>query len=171
MPTKNWANLELTWENVGSTWAGIFKQPRPPVDPKSVVGITVNLDGTGRLGPIQPGWSVSEFATPHTVGDQTAGTGDVNFNAGTTDTSLLVINNSSEFIHTDPAGDLGRISGVVRTVSEQGVNVSVSQSTSLERFNAERLIPPLGLSSGWSVIDLAIQLTGFVYLAENPNEA
>jgi hypothetical protein len=113
---------------------------------------------------------VSEFATPNTIGDQTAGTGDVSFSAARGNDSLIIINNDSAFEHNDPTGDLGRIDGIIRTVSEQGINISVTQSTPLERFNADRLIPPLGLGSGWSAIDLALQLTGFVYLIPNPNE-
>jgi hypothetical protein len=166
-----WANLESAWAAVGPTWATIFlEEPRRPVAPKATPGITITLDGTGDLGPVQPGWNVTEFATPHTIGDQTAGTGDVTFATGRGENSLVVINNGSQFSHSDPAGDLGNIDGTIRTVSEQGVNIAVTQSTPLERFNADRLIPPLGLGSGWSALDLALQLTGFVYLIPNPNE-
>lgn len=168
---NTWANLESTWRAVGSTWLGIFKPPRIPAPQRQTPGITVTLDGTGTIGNIIPGWTVSEFATPVIIGDQRAGTGDVAFSAKGDDDSLIIINDSVRFQHNDDAGDLGYVEGVVRRVGQSGLTASVNHSTPLERFNTDRFIPALGVGSGWAAVDLALQLTGFVYLNPNPYES
>lgn len=120
------------------------------------MGIDISMTGSGELGPIAPGWSVQEFATPVTIGDAAGGTGNVSFNAASTDTSLFVVNNEI----TTSEESLGFISGTVNTVSESGINTSVGHNTALAVFDATKDIPALGSGSVYAALDLCNQLSG-----------
>lgn len=120
------------------------------------MGIEIAMTGSGELGPIAPGWSVQEFATPVTIGDSAGGTGNVSFTAASTDTSLFVVNNEI----TTSEESLGFISGTVKSVSETGINTSVSHNTPLAAFDATKDIPALGSGSVYAALDLCNQLSG-----------
>ena len=128
------------------------------------MGIEISMSGSGSIGEIQPGWSVLEYATPVTIGEYAGGTGQVSLSAKAQDDSLLITNNTITTTHSDDAGSLGHISGIVRTVSEQGIAATISHSTPLERFDGQKLIPSMGAGSLWTALDLATQLTGAVRL-------
>jgi hypothetical protein len=114
------------------------------------------MTGSGELGPIVPGWNVQEFATPITIGETSGGTGSVSFNAGARDTSLFIVNNNIATIEES----LGSVSGVVKSVSQTGLNVSVTHDTLLSLFDANFDVPALGAGGIVPVIDLASQLSG-----------
>jgi hypothetical protein len=114
------------------------------------------MSGSGEIGEIRPGWNVSEFATPVTIGETNGGTGSVNLSAGKKPTSLLIVNNNI-FTEDD---ELGSISGVVNTVNDQGAAVSLTHSTLLSDFNIEKNIPELSAGSPFTALDLCTQLVG-----------
>ena len=120
------------------------------------MAIKVDMSGSGEIGEIQPGWSVSESATPVTIGETGSGTGSVSLAAGKKPTSLLVVNN--DIITEDD--QLGSISGVVNTVNDQGASVSLTHSTLLSDFNIEKNIPELSAGSPFTALDLCTQLVG-----------
>lgn len=118
--------------------------------------IRVEMTGSGELGPIVPGWNVQEYATPITIGETSGGTGSVSFNAGARDTSLFIVNNNISTIEES----LGSVDGVVKSVSQTGLNVSVTHDTLLSLFDANFDVPAVGASGIVPVVDLASQLSG-----------
>lgn len=118
------------------------------------MGINIEMTGSGELGPLAPGWTVQEFATPVTIGETAGGTGNVSFNAAAREDSLFVINNNI----TTTEETLGSVEGVVKSVSQTGLNVSVNHNTPLSLFDASQNIPALGAGGMYSVIDLCSQL-------------
>ena len=120
------------------------------------MGIEIAMTGSGELGPLAPGWSVQEYATPVTIGETAGGTGNVSFSAAARDDSLFVVNNNI----TTTEETLGSISGVVKSVSQTGLNVSVSHNTTLAIFDATKNIPALGAGGIYSAMDLCNQLSG-----------
>ena len=118
------------------------------------MGIDIQMTGSGKLGSIAPGWSVQEYATPVTIGETAGGTGNVSFSAAARDDSLFVINNNI----TTTEEFLGSVSGIVKSVSQSGLNVSVNHNTPLSLFDASQNIPALGAGGMYSVIDLCSQL-------------
>ena len=118
------------------------------------MGIEIQMTGSGELGPLAPGWTVQEYATPVTIGETTGGTGNVSFSAAARDDSLFVINNNI----TTTEEFLGSVQGVVKSVSQTGLNVSVNHNTPLSLFDASQNIPALGAGGMYSVIDLCSQL-------------
>ena len=86
------------------------------------MALRVSMAGTGSIGDITPNWSVNEFATPVTIGYNSAGTGNVSFTAKAEDDSLLCINNNV----TSNPNLLGNISGVVQSVNQTGLNCNIS---------------------------------------------
>lgn len=121
------------------------------------MSIDIEMTGSGELGPIAPGWTVQEFATPVTVGDSAGGTGLVSFAAAAREDSLFVVNNDI----TTTEESLGSISGVVKSVSQSGLNVGVTHSTPLAAFDASfAKIPALGAGGMTPVLDMCTQLAG-----------
>ena len=120
------------------------------------MGIDIQMTGSGELGPLAPGWSVQEFATPVTIGETAGGTGNVSFSAAARDDSLFVVNNDI----TTTEETLGSISGVVKSVSQTGLNVSVTHNNTLAIFDATKNIPALGAGGIYSAMDLCNQLSG-----------
>lgn len=119
------------------------------------MGINIEMTGSGELGPLAPGWSVQEYATPVVIGNTAGGTGNVTFNAAARDDSLFVVNNNI----TTTEETLGAISGVVKSVSQSGLNVSVTHNTQLAIFDATTDIPALGAGGVYSALDLCNQLS------------
>jgi len=128
------------------------------------VALKIAMTGSGTVGDVIPGWSVAEYATPVIAGLYAGGTGDVSLSAAGRDDSYFIINNDIVSTFTDVDGVDHNISGVVRNVSQQGLSVSFGHTTVLEKFNAEKTIPPLMMGSPWSALDLLNQLTGEVRL-------
>ena len=120
------------------------------------MGIEIAMTGSGELGPLAPGWSVQEYATPVTIGETAGGTGNVSFTAAAREDSLFVVNNNI----TTTEETLGAISGVVKSVSETGLNVNISHNTTLAIFDANKNIPALGAGGIYSAMDLCNQLSG-----------
>lgn len=120
------------------------------------MGIEIQMTGSGELGPIAPGWSVQEYATPVTIGETAGGTGSVTFNAAARDDSLFVVNNNI----TTTEETMGSISGVVKSVSQSGLNVSITHNTALSIFDATKDIPALGAGGIYAALDLCNQLSG-----------
>jgi hypothetical protein len=117
--------------------------------------VTVAMTGSGEIGDIAPGWSVQEFATPVTIGNVSGGTGNVSLNAKALDESLFIVNNN--IVTTEE--NLGYLSGVVKTVSQTGMNLSISHNTQLAIFDSNYTIPALGAGGMYSAVDLCSQLT------------
>ena len=117
--------------------------------------VTVAMTGSGEIGDIAPGWSVQEFATPVTIGNVSGGTGNVSLNAKALDESLFIVNNN--IVTTEQ--NLGYVSGVVKTVSQTGMNLSISHNTQLAIFDSNYTIPALGAGGMYSAVDLCSQLT------------
>lgn len=111
------------------------------------MALEVTMTGSGTIGNIAPGWSVNEFVNAVAVGDTGAGTGSVSFNAQATDESLLVINNDT----VSTVGDLGTVHGIVQSVSQIGINASVTHGTIADRFNLDCDVEPVewGGLKGW----------------------
>jgi hypothetical protein len=105
------------------------------------------MTGTGTIGNIAPGWSVNESINAVAIGDTGAGTGSVSFSAQATDESLLVINN--DIVST--VGDLGTVHGIVQSVSQTGLNASVTHGTIADKFNLDCAVEPVewGGLKGW----------------------
>jgi hypothetical protein len=120
------------------------------------VGIEIEMTGSGELGPIVPGWSVQEYATPVAIGNTAGGTGNVSFNAAAREESLFVVNNDI----TTTEENLGQVSGVVKSVSQTGLNVSITHNTPLSIFDATKNIPALGAGGVVPALDLCFQLSG-----------
>ena len=126
------------------------------------MGINVTKTGSGTLGELKPGWSVSEFATPVNPVDSAGGTGNVTYGGRDATESLMLIGDNAMFTEDK----LGSISGVMRSVSQSGLNVDISQDNKLARFDATMNIPPLLAGSVPCALDLADQLTGTVRLTQ-----
>ena len=119
------------------------------------MGINVTMSGSGDIGDITPGWSVSEYATPVVIGESGGGTGSVSFNARATDESLFIVNNDI----TTTEENLGYITGVVNSVSQNGINVNVAHNTRLSLLDADLDIPALGAGGVVPALDIVDQLT------------
>lgn len=119
------------------------------------MSIKINMTGSGELGSTAPGWNVQEFATPVVIGNTSGGTGSASFNAAEKQDSLFSINNN--ITTTDEA--LGQISGVIKSVSQTGMGVSVSHDTKLSIFDVNSDIPALGVGSPYSAMDICNQVS------------
>jgi hypothetical protein len=103
------------------------------------MALEVSMTGTGSIGDITPNWTVNEFATPVAIGSLGAGTGSVSLNAKANDDSLLCINNNV----VSTVNGFGTVNGVVQSVNETGINVSLTHGTLLDKFNLDLNVPPL----------------------------
>lgn len=123
--------------------------------------IKVAITGNTEIGPLEPGYTIQEFATPRNPADSAGGTGSVGFSGRQLDKSPFLINKPSVVTHPE----LGTVSGVIRNVTLGNMNVSATQDTGLARFDADRNIPPLTVGSVPCALDLVDQLTGTTRLA------
>jgi len=103
------------------------------------VALEVSMTGTGTIGNIAPGWSVNESINSVTIGETGAGTGSVSFNAQATDDSLLTINNNV----VSNINGLGNVTGVVQSVSQTGLNTTITHGTFLDKFNLDVDVLPV----------------------------
>lgn len=120
------------------------------------MSIEISMTGSGSIGEIQPGWSVQEYATPVTIGENAGGTGQVNVAAQAKDDTLFIVNNAV----TTTEESLGSISGVIKSVNQNGIGASFSHNTQLALFDANLNIPALGAGGVVPAVDLCSQLTG-----------
>jgi hypothetical protein len=116
----------------------------------------VSMSGSGSVGEISPGWSVNEYATPVTIGETAGGTGNVSLTAAAKDDSLFAVNNNIATINTG----LGSVFGVVQSVSQSGLSVSLNHNNRLAKFDADYNIPPLGAGGVVPALDLCSQIVG-----------
>lgn len=108
------------------------------------------------IGNVQPGWSVQEFATPNAPGDTAGGTGTVTFGIGADADDVLLIDTELTF----QDDDLGSISGPVRSSGLAGIQGSFTQATYLDKFDAERFVPPCQTGSPLAEIALIMRELG-----------
>ena len=116
--------------------------------------LTVVTTGAGEIGPLEPGWSVEEFATPANPNEQAGGTGTVGFSGVDYGEGLLLVNNGS----TVSNDALGSVSGVIRSASKSGQRITCSQDTLLAQYDVIRNMPPMIAASVPGAIDLADQV-------------
>lgn len=120
------------------------------------MALEIEMTGSGSVGPLEPGWTVNEYATPVAPGERAGGTGNVGMSAASRAESQLILNNRITSTHER----LGSIPGVVRTVSKSGITTSFTHDTVLSKLDADRYMPPIIQGSGWAAIDLALQVIG-----------
>ena len=99
-----------------------------------------SMTGSGTLGAVQTGWSISESASSVNITEQTGGTGSASFSAVKTPTSKFVIDN----LITLDVDELGSLGGIIGDTSIMGDSVSVTVAPTLSLLNAERSAPPTG---------------------------
>ena len=116
--------------------------------------LTVVTTGAGEIGPLEPGWSVQEFATPANPNEQAGGTGTVGFSGVDYGEGVLLVNNGS----TVSNDALGSVSGVIRSTSKSGQRITCSQDTLLAQYDVIRNMPPMLAASVPGAIDLADQV-------------
>lgn len=111
------------------------------------MGAKLTMTGPGGISTETEGslstWTVTEAATPSTVGQQPASTGGVTF-AGTRDEtdgnySEFIINNPATLTHEDDgSGTMGDVLGIISTANTVGSTISGSMATDLQRLAAVR---------------------------------
>lgn len=149
------------------------------------MALSVSLTGSGTLGPVLPGWSVTEDATPVAPGDTGGGTGSVSFSARHGEDSEFVIDNLLTVTDTN-LGTItgGKISNVTSNGAAEATDttLSLTGTTGLNLLNSTRsfgpvwagmngTVPPIGVSGNSgnqinSIYDIAVDsVGGFVYIA------
>jgi hypothetical protein len=118
--------------------------------------MSVTTTGSGAIGTLETGWSVQEFATPVNPNERAGGTGIVNFAGPDAGEGVLLINNES----TATTSELGSVSGIIRTVTQQGQRITCTQDTLLSRYDATRTMPPMIAGSPPAALELAEQVLG-----------
>lgn len=113
------------------------------------MALEVSMTGTGTIGDITPNWTVNEFATPVAIGSTASGTGSVSFNAKANDDSLLCINN--DVVST--VNGFGTVSGVIQSVTQSGINVSLTHGSLLDKLNLDVSMPALLSGDTASALD------------------
>lgn len=89
--------------------------------------VSLTLTGSGTIGDIQPGWTVTEQATPNVLGYTSGSVGMASFSAGSTRTSRFIADNPVEI-----TSGAGTFRGRVSSATEQGMTVSASVVGRLE---------------------------------------
>ena len=111
------------------------------------------------LGELSPGWSINSFATPHVIGESAGGTGSVNTQYSAREDSLFVISDNAQTSYSD--GFYTKYyNGIVKSVSQAGNNISISQATQLDKYDADYNIPQLTNGGIAPVVDIASILVG-----------
>lgn len=79
--------------------------------------------------------------------------------------SKFLVNNASVFSHQENDGtiDYGKVAGRITAASPSGASVSISQSTYLQRFVADREIPAVSSGTAFGALDLASQLVSPIW--------
>jgi len=112
--------------------------------------LNVSMTGTGSIGDIASGWSVNESVGPVAIGDASSGTGTVSFTSKSTDDSLLVINNDTVSALYTP-DYIGDVHGIVQSVTQTGLNTSITHGTMADQFNLDCKVEPVEFGGlyGW----------------------
>lgn len=108
------------------------------------MALTFTMTGNGSLGDVEPGWSVSEDATPVAPGDSTGGTGNVSMSARAKTDAEFVINNGIQIEH-----DLGSVHGLIASATIRGAENTTTTATLgidtlLNLLNVDKTAVPLG---------------------------
>lgn len=107
------------------------------------MGLTLTMTGSGTLGPVVPGWSVTEQCTPVALGDQSGSVGTASLSAGVNSDSRYVQDNAITLTH-DAAG---AFCGAVQSASVGNLTVSAEVSGGLAFAVADRTMPAVGLDN------------------------
>lgn len=103
-----------------------------------VVALVVTMTGSGALGPVQGGWSVSEDCTPHVPGDTSGSVGAASLSAGVTATSRYAAENRAQLTHEGSSWY-----GNVASVSEAGLTAGVQMDGRLGFAVADVVADPV----------------------------
>lgn len=123
------------------------------------MGIKAETDGAGEFGEITPGWTVNEYATPTTVGDYAGGTGGVSFTAkAERDTAFIVGDNITTTI--DDFDTPQSLTGVVNSLSLNGMTANISHGNALSKYDAQFDIPALDAAGPTQALELLNQVSG-----------
>lgn len=104
------------------------------------MGVTIAMTGSGSIGDIGVGWSVTEEATPVSPTDSSGGTGALDVGAHQNSDSRFVIDNNLTMTHPT----LGDFSGLITDVGLDGSAVSFSAATYLSLLTVERTMATTG---------------------------
>lgn len=126
------------------------------------MALEVSIDGA-QIPNIEPGWSVSEYATPVSPAESAGGTGGVSFGIGGGFRSNALVTKNS----TCTISPLGSISGWINSASGSRLAGSFSQNNALAKFDADFTIPPLYSGHLVSALDLMDQMTGTTRLNQS----
>lgn len=103
--------------------------------------------GSGSIGDIEPGWGITEDATPSIIGNPTGSTGQMSLSASYGVETEFVIDNDYT-LHTEH-GDVSGSIDVLRIFGKDiRGGVSLEGNTVLQRLNADRLAPPVWRGKG-----------------------
>lgn len=104
------------------------------------MAVKLTTTGSGSVGDVQTGWTVTENSTSVNVADSGGGTGAVSLSTKAKADSKFVIDNNAVFEHPK----LGTITGTVTntSVTDYGVGMAVAPMVSL--LSVERTMPPTG---------------------------
>lgn len=103
------------------------------------MAVKLTTTGSGSVGDIQTGWSVTENSTSVNPTDSGGGTGSVSLSAKANKTSRFVIDNNAQFTH-----ELGTISGTVGNISVTSIGVGMSIAPIVSLLSVDRTMPPTG---------------------------
>lgn len=96
------------------------------------------MTGSGTIGDIKAGWSVSEDATPVDISNTDGGTGAVRLAAKANADSKFIINNTAVLAHDK----LGAVTGMVGDVTISGATTSFGIAPYLSLLDTDATAPP-----------------------------
>jgi hypothetical protein len=115
------------------------------------VALSVSMTGSGTIGGVLPGWSITEQATPCVPGDTRGGFGSASLRAWAKPDSRFVQDN--EIVLESPAGTTrGRVSE-----ARVGARADLSVAGALQFLNVDKTLPPVWLDQG---LDLTLASYG-----------
>lgn len=103
------------------------------------MAVEVTLTGSGTIGAVEAGWSVTESATPVALGVTAGSVGSVNLSAAATIESVFAIDNGFELQDTN----LGTFSGSVIGATVAGAKVTLAAKGQLGALVAPRTVLPM----------------------------
>jgi len=103
------------------------------------VATRVTLNGSGSIGDIEPGWSVSEDCTPAALGDSSGSVGSASVDAASTSSSVFATDNGFQL--TDE--NLGAFSGTVVDARVAGIRASLSVAGRLDVLVGNQTVGPI----------------------------
>lgn len=106
----------------------------------AIENIELAMTGSGSVGDILQGWTVTEGATPTNATDIGGGTGSVSMSARSKDSSVFVVDNDATITHKK----LGAIQGIVGNITDGGSVSGMTIAPTISLLSAERNMPPTG---------------------------